>query len=46
MAERMSRRLALLSGAAIGVVYLAGYFETQAADASLGAATPAGAKTT
>lgn len=35
MAERISRRLVLLSSAAIGAVYLAGYLDTRSADASL-----------
>lgn len=35
MAERISRRLVLLSSAAIGAVYVAGYVGTQSADASL-----------
>jgi uncharacterized protein with FMN-binding domain len=35
MAERLSRRLVLLSSAAIGAVYLAGYLDTRSADASL-----------
>jgi uncharacterized protein with FMN-binding domain len=35
MAERLSRRLVLLSSAAIGAVYLAGYLDTRTADASL-----------
>jgi uncharacterized protein with FMN-binding domain len=35
MAERISRRLVLLSSAAIGAVYLAGYLDTRSADAGL-----------
>jgi uncharacterized protein with FMN-binding domain len=35
VAERISRRLVLLSSAAIGAVYLAGYLDTRSADASL-----------
>ncbi|MGI8916427.1 MAG: FMN-binding protein [Chloroflexota bacterium] len=35
MAERISRRLILLSSAAIGAVYLAGYLDTRSADAGL-----------
>lgn len=35
MAERLSRRLVLLSSAAIGAVYLAGYLDTRSADAGL-----------
>jgi uncharacterized protein with FMN-binding domain len=45
MAERVSRRLILLSSAAIGAVYLAGYLDTRSADAGLGTAadmTPSG----
>ncbi|HEY8744404.1 MAG TPA: hypothetical protein VIU62_15015, partial [Chloroflexota bacterium] len=35
MAERISRRLVLMSSAAIGAVYLAGYLDTRSADAGL-----------
>ncbi len=38
MAERISRRLVLMSSAAIGAVYLAGYLDTRSADAGLASA--------
>ena len=38
MAERISRRLVLMSSAAIAAVYLAGYLDTRSADAGLASA--------
>lgn len=45
MAERISRRLVLLSSAAIGAVYLAGYLDTRSADAGLASVATSGSGT-